>query len=270
MQQEARTGEMTIRSLAQAKNRGIGKPGKLSLPRSLPNLSLIGVPEGQQNRAPGVMSYPDRFNPDARNIWKEMFQDEMFVANLRATENPDTQWHSAIIEFLKRCEMFGAVPFINVTHQEQNDAAMSALSSARISLKKYVDGIGLFDKIKIFKACREYKVKERGLEVTAWADVRPVLDPYFEKWLVTAPSPRFTRSTDLKYVKMIQPNVTFWVRYVNSTRITIGYEIQVASPISVPGKRLATRKEIDNFVDRVIWLPIVRTHRFIALKGRLF
>jgi hypothetical protein len=253
-----------------AKNNGTGGTGRLKMPKALPDLSLIGVPEGQQNRAPGIFSYPQKFNGDAAFIWKKMFNDELFKAELKSIDKPEDQWYRAIMEFLKICGEIGAVPFSNVTQQELNDAVTSSLTSARIALVNFCDGVGLFQRVRPFECCVDYKIKEKGFGLVAWAKSRPVFDPGFEKWLNLAPNPRFIRSTDLKWVRHIQSNVNVWVRYVNPQRITIGYEIQVASPISVPGKRLATRKEIDAFVDRVIWKPIVRAHRFKDLKGRLF
>lgn len=253
------------------KNIGLPGTGKLRLPSATPNLSLLGVPESLQGRTPGVMSYPDKFNPDARWIWKKMFEkDDYFKLEIKAEENIDLQWRMAIVEFLRRCEQVGAVPFANVTQQELNDAVITSLTAARTYLKSFVDGIGLFDRIRLDTVSREYHIKERGTSVHSWATCKPIKDPTFEKWLTTKPNPGLVMSTSQKYTRLLQSNLLFWVRYVNSTRITVGFEIQVASPISVPGKRLATRKDIETFMSRTIWLPIVRAQRFKGLKSRLF
>jgi hypothetical protein len=239
-------------------------------PRSLPNLSLIGVPEGMQGRAPCAPAYPQRFNGDARFVWEKMFTDQGFIDHIRGLDGVEDQWYYAITEYLKRCAEIGALPFHPITEQEKNDAVIQSLSSARIALVKFVNGVGLFNRVKMYKACRDYKIKERGFGIVSWAYLRRIEDPTFEKWLTQAPSPRFLYSTDLKYTKIIQPNCHVWVRYPNSTRATIGFEIQVATPVSVPGNRLATRADLDNFVDRVIWKPIIRAHRFDGIGLRLF
>lgn len=242
--------------------------------RGVPDLTLIGVPEGLQSRAPSVISFPQQFNKDTRIIWKEVMESEKFK-NLIARLPTDEQWYQAILHYLNLCEEKGFMPFSsNTTQQDKNDAAITYLTSARIAMVKFANSIGLFDKekdrIRLYKAVRDYVRRENGFSVVSWAYSRPILDPTFEKWLMQAPSPRFIRSTDLKLVKMIQPNCHMWVKYINSTRITVGYEIQIGTAVSVPGKRLPTKKEVESFIDRNIWLPIVRSHRFKGVGGRLF
>jgi hypothetical protein len=239
--------------------------------KGVPDLTLIGVPTGLQDRAPSVISFPQKFNKDTRVVWKEVMDDDKFKAGLSRL-SVDQMWYECILEYLNRCEAQGFMPFSDTTQQEKNDAAISYLTSARIHLVKFVNSIGLFDKdkIRLYKAIRDYVPREYGFSIVQWAYSRPILDPTFESWLLQAPSPRFHRSTDMKVVKIIQPNVHLWVRYINSTRITVGYEINIGTAISVPGRRLPSRKDVEAFVDRVIWLPIVRSHRFKGVGGRLF
>jgi len=248
----------------------MAKRARILKPKSLPSLSLIGVPDSMQARGPFAASYPQRFNSDARNIWDKMFQDADFVSAVKSRDTVEDQWYWAITEFLKRCGDEGVLPFLNVTQQEKNDAAINSLSQARQSLVHFVDGINLFEKVKIQKAYFNYILKDNGFKIRAWATLRPNFDPLFVKWLRTAPLPRFLPVGDDTYGRMITPNVHMWVRYLNGSRISLGYDIDIGSQVSVPGKRLATRKEVDSFIDRVIWKPIVRGHRFKQVKNRLF
>lgn len=239
--------------------------------RGVPDLTLIGVPTGLQDRAPSIISFPQQFNKDTRVVWKEVMEDEKFrlgVLHLPLEE----MWYRCILEFLNRCEAQGFMPFSDTTQQEKNDAAISYLQSARLAMVKFANNVGLFgkDRIRLMKACRDYIQRDYGFTVQSWAYARPILDPTFEKWLLQAPSPRFHRSTDLKLVKQIQPNACLWVRYVNPTRITIGYEIQIGTRIAVPGRRVPTKKEVEAYIDSSVWLPIIRAHRFKGVGGRLF
>jgi hypothetical protein len=61
-----------------------------------------------------------------------------------------------------------------------------------------------------------------------------------------------------------------WVRYLNESRVTIGFSIEVAGTINIPGKKTPKRKEVDAWIDRMIWLPIVRAHKFEDIRNRLF
>jgi hypothetical protein len=238
--------------------------------RGLPDLHLIGVPEQMQSRAPNPASFPTKFNGDSRRFWMKLLNDDKFKAELKQYEAIEDKWYRTILKFLDVCEEEGILPFAAVTEQQKNDSVMQYLQNSRHALVKFVNNIGLFEKLKIQKACREFIRKPNGFIVTSWATCKPNLDPTFEKWLVTAPSPRFTPSTNNMYVKHIQSNLTLWVRYVSKTRITVGYEIHTATPVSIPGKRLPTRKEVDSFIDRTIWLPTVRANRFENVTNRLF
>jgi hypothetical protein len=82
--------------------------------------------------------------------------------------------------------------------------------------------------------------------------------------------PRFIPSIGNKYVKVVRPNVVMWVRYINDNKVTIGFSIEVAGTINIPGKKTPKRKEVDKYIDNNIYLPTVRAHRFNDVKNRLF
>lgn len=238
--------------------------------KGLTDLSIIGVPEAAQGRWPTVTGFPRKFNPDALCVWKELVESDEFKQQMKAWGTKDLAWHKAIQEFLSLCEEKGVFPFPNNTDTTRNEFIQDFVRRARLKLVHFADESGIFQHMRVKKAFREYVRKDTGLIINCWAEVFAIKDPGFEKWLTTSPMPRFIRHPDLRYMKMVQPNVNMWVRVLNQSRITVGYSIEISGTVNLPGKKTPKRKEVDAFIDRTIWLPVVRAHRFKDVRNRLF
>jgi hypothetical protein len=236
----------------------------------LTDLSIIGVPNAAQNRWPTLTGFPQKFNKEALVVWKEVVESPDFKAQMKAWGTKDAAWHNAIIQFLSACEDKGVFPFPNNTDTTRNEFIQDFVRRGRISLVNFANESGLFTQVRVRKAYREYVRKDTGLVFSCWAELFPVKDPNFEKWLTTSPMPRFLKHVDNRYVKVVQPNVNMWVRYLNPARVTVGFTIEVPGTINIPGKKTPKRKEVDSWIDRVIWYPIVRAHRFADVRNRLF
>ncbi len=236
---------------------------------SLTDLSIIGVPVAFHSRMPGVGGYPKRFAPEAFKVWKKLVESTEFKTKCK-TLSLDLAWHTSIIDFLMMCEETGVFPFPNNTDTTRSDFIADFVRRGRIEIVKFFDECEFFKKVKIKKAYREYKRKDTGLTITSWADLQPIKDPGFEKWLNRSPFPRFLKAPDLRWTKIIRPNVVVWVRFVNTNRVTVGFTIDVAGTITIPGKKTPKRKEVDKYIDNNIFLPVVRSHRLSDIKTRLF
>lgn len=238
--------------------------------KGLTDLSIIGVPMSQHTKMPGVSGFPKKFNPDAQKVWTEMVQDPAFKQRCKNYVTLDLAWHHAIQEFLKRCEDTGVFPFINNTDITKNEFIQDFVRRARIDLVKYIDASGLFERVKVRKAYREYIRKDQGLVITSWAELYVVKDPDFLKWLQTSPMPRFVKMTEGRYRRVVRPNVEVWVKWINSQRVVVSFTIEVAGIVTLPNKPNPKRKEVDSYIDNMIYLPTIRAHRFKFVKTRLF
>jgi hypothetical protein len=237
---------------------------------SLTDLSIIGVPTNSQKQLPTLSGYPRKFSPDALPVWTKMLQDPIYRAETRNQDNMDLAWHETIVEFLKRCEAEGVMPFANNTETTKNEYVFEFVNRARIALVKYYNEVGFFQRVKVRKAFREYVRKDSGLIIRSWANLYTVKDMEFEKWLTRVPLPRFHKGVDNRFTRMIEPHIMGWVRYLNPANVTCGFEIEVAGTVNIPGKKVPKRKELNAWLDRTIWLPIVRAHRFDGVNNRLF
>lgn len=239
--------------------------------RGLTDLSIIGVPSSQFTRMPGVAGFPQKFSRESQAVWNKLVMDEAFKKRCKVAPSNDLMWHNAIQEFLSLCEHEGVFPFQNNPDLTRNEFVHDYVKRGRIALVKFLDETGIFDRVKVKKAYREYLRKDKGLVITSWAELYPVKDAEgFLKWAQQVPMPRFIKSVDSRYIKVVQPNVHTWIRYINSSRIYIGFSIEVPGVITIPGKPNPRRKDVDNYIDDFLFLPIIRAHRFHSVKTRLF
>jgi hypothetical protein len=272
----------SLRPITQVKADLVPSPGytapdsyttkKDSRREGLTDLSIIGVPDSCQNRNPTVTAFPKKFNKDSQKVWIALIQDKEYQAKVRVWGDLDLIWHNTLQDFLSLCEDAGVFPFSNNLDTSSNQYVIDFVRRARIALVQYANEAGIFERVKIRKAYREYVRKENGLTLTSWADIYPLKDDNldFEKWIQTSPFPRMLKHVDNKYVKMVQPHVRMWVRYINKSRVRIGFDIDVIGQISVPKKNLANRKQVDAYIDRFVYLPVIRSHRFKHVRTRLF
>lgn len=239
--------------------------------RGLTDLSIIGVPESQFKRYPGVAGYPQKFAPEAQKVWNKLVMDPAFQLRCKNTVSLDVAWNNAIQEFLALCEDLGVFPFVNNADTSRNEFIQDFVRRGRIALVKFFDDNKIFERVKVKKAYRDYVRKDTGLIILSWADVKVVGDyEEFLNWVQQVPAPRFLKTTEGRYTKMIQPNVNAWVKYTGPTRITVGFSLEVAGTVTVPNKPNPKRKEVDKFIDNMIYLPVVRAHRFQNVTTRLF
>jgi hypothetical protein len=236
----------------------------------LTDLSIIGVPEDYFTKFPGVYGYPKKFAKEAFEVWKELVTSKEFRTKCRSLGTIDLAWHVAIQDFLSLCEDRGVFPFINNTDTARNEFVTDFMRRGRIEIVRFLDEIKMFEKVRVKKAYREYRRKDTGLVIKSWAELFPVEDPNFQTWINTFPSPRFLKTVNNRWYKILRPNLIVWIRIINKSRVTIGFDIEVAGTITVPGNKTPTRKEVDSFIDNSIFLPIIRSHRFNNVKTRLF
>ncbi len=103
------------------------------------------------------------------------------------------------------------------------------------------------------------------------ATLRPFEDPTFEKWLIQIPQPRFTYQGSGVYHNMLQANIDLWIEIKNRNRVEVMYSVFCHTPVAIPeyGK-LPTKSKLTQYAEKIIWLPVIRAHRFENVGGRLF
>lgn len=233
------------------------------------DLSIIGVPQRYLSRLPVPSAFPQKYNLDAKPIWDALVTNPVWRAELR-TLRLDQAWNKTIIKFLVLASRNGVLPFANNTNIAQNDYIKDFVSRARRHIVEYVNEIGLFKKVRIRRTFREYKRKTHGLVIRSWFEPYVIQDPDFEKWLQTSPLPRFWKKDNNTYFRIVRPHVHMWVKFINRNRVIIGFQIDVAGTVNLMGKKTPTQQEVDAFIDRTIYFPVIRANRFRGVHTRLF
>jgi len=236
---------------------------------TLTDLNTIGVPDDQQVQWPQVVAYPSRFSDEAFPVWEEVLEDPVFSKRIHLTSR-DLAWNSVILEFLSRCSDRGINPVPGGAQTGPNAFVKDGARRGRIFVVDYCDEIGLFEKLQVRYAYREYIRTEDQITFYSWATMFPISDPTFDKWLTSLPMPRFMRHNRSRLVATIRPNVRLWVNCINLYRVVVGMEIDVKGHVEIPGNPVPTRQEVDDYIDRLIWMPLVRSIRFDLVTNRLF
>lgn len=233
-----------------------------------PFLSNLGIPPIQQARSPTPETFPQALNFNNKSVWATA------VAETPSVNSALEDWARCLRRYIELCEEQNVFPFQTLS-QSRNDQITDFLRSARQAIVKYINKSKIFDEVKIQTSHRVVQVTNTGFIITVYAKVT-VTDPSFEQWLQTMPYPHFnsTRSIDGKWIKSIQSGVTMFV--VNgehgghlNQRWHIGYEIECAMFPDVPTSGTPSKAELERFIEEILYMPILRTHRPAKLLHRL-
>lgn len=237
--------------------------------RGLTDLSIIGVPGRYQNQRPVPDSYPVKFNPESRHVWELMLQSEEYRKKVSG-KTIDLTWHIAVVMFLGLCADVGAFPFSQGNTGSKNEYVRDVMRRGRILVKQFYDRTGIFKTEAVRLGYRRYERTENGFRVMSWANLYPLKNMKLEEELQRPHFPRFIRGVENRYTRFIRPGVTAWVVLKNTYRPVIGFTIEIQGNVSIPGRHSPTRREVDDFIDDTMWLPIIRAHRLDGVTTRLF
>jgi hypothetical protein len=240
----------------------------------LTDLAIIGVPAQYRTQRPVYEAYPTKFLPGAFSVWELMLDSKEYGVK-SSGQTIDGAWHNAIQLFLAMCADLNVSPFADNTEIPATEYVNYVARKYRIMLKRYVDSTRLLvDKLKVRVAYREYVRTSTGLIISSWAEMFPYTTQTraeFESDLTDIKGPRFLRYVNNHFVHVVVPDLQIWVKPINMYRIQMGFTIEVRDgTINIIGNKTPTRKEVDAYIDRQIWLPLLRQQRFDGNLSRLF
>jgi hypothetical protein len=240
----------------------------------LTDLAVMGVPPEYRDGSPEPDAYPIKFSDEGYGVWIDMLAGEEYEVKTRG-QTLDGVWHTAIQLFLRMCQDFGVSPFSGSTDITENEAVLYAVRKHRIQLVQFVDEFEIFKKLEIRVAYREYVRTSDGFIISSWAEMYPYkaeTRPEFEAWLnnIHIHRRRFQRYVDNHFVVVIAPGLQCWFKTINLLRLHMGFTIKVDGTINIPGNPNPSRKEVDAWLDRWLWIPLIRSHKFEGVDKRLF
>ncbi|MNK79619.1 hypothetical protein D3C87_992890 [compost metagenome] len=225
------------------------------------NLSALGVPIRDQQSPPTIDTFPIRFNQNTEVQWREA------VGSISET-SPERAWAKAFKNYVELCSKRSLFPFS--PHDSQNDRIYGALITARRTVVRWMEKHNLHSQLKTRQTHRLVRMTSTGflLRCEGTCDYVKEALPITEKLGL--------RRTSVDYAAIWQRDIaaglSFFVANKGanmSGRWSYGYEISIDIFPAIPGKPLASSKELEEFILKVLYLPILRAYRPQGMHHRL-
>ena len=233
----------------------------------MPDFVSIGVAD--PSRSPNSTNFPSKFSPGGYPIWHKLSVCPEYLAYCKIYSDPLKRWEWMIKQYIRNCKHKIIFPFKVSGEQSKTDKAIFLLSLARRQLKAYFKSIDLFKKIRIFNTKRHYILKDKTFDLVIVANLLPIDDPTFYKWLLKHPPEPLFRATgkarQLQRLLYKTPDsscvIHFNLAYMKHPQLTVN--ISFTTPLVIPHHNtVLTREQTEKYIEEKIWLPLVRTFRF--------
>lgn len=223
----------------------------------LPGLGISDVSLAQN---PTKEAFPKAFNQGCKRVW------DAVVDKLNLEEDKDLNWGLAIKRYIESCIEQDLYPFSNLK-QSTNDIIVNRLLIARRSVVKFFNNSRILDLTDVRATKREVKMTSTGFVLRVFGKAT-IKDPTFPARLLQMPYPGFRLKHEGQYLKGLGNGVTVAVRNEGANGIHrwhIGYEIVVNAYPEIPGHPVPSKAELEDFVLKILWPPIMkanRTHKY--------
>lgn len=228
-------------------------------------LQLLGVPENFQSRAPSAKLCPKKFT--SLKTWQGMFELEDFTTHINSLVDVEDKWKFAIQVYLKLCSDNDEDPFNDEVDRTDNTRIASYLARARRKIVTFMDATELFTQVTIRFPKRFYGLNDKGFVVRGQATLRNFKSAAHLVGLINNPKAKFIRSGSGTFQHVINSTTRIYIKVTNSVNALIWYEIRCPIPPYIPSKKL-TKFKIELWIDRNLYLPVVRTNKFRTIRNR--
>lgn len=233
-------------------------------------LSLLGVPEASQNRAPSVAVYPPRFNPKLRSVWESIFKDSDSRELLKLKPDNQSKWDWAIREFLSTCRKQGLLPFDDKFSNVDNERISNMLAKQRLRIVNLLDSLSLLKDVTVKKVRRRVFRTPSNFTIHQEAELRIKphrLDDFVDTLLSIKNG--FIINSEGQYEKHINPHVLISFSKKAGDNYLFCYKVtHVEHPFIAPGSaRGVSKKRYEDYIIKNIWVPISKKHKFKHYKG---
>ena len=241
--------------------------GPLSTPAVGVDMGLFGVSEEALLKTPTSTRFPSGFSKEGFHIWQVLFTDREDRRAINAQADFATRWKCAIKLYMIRCKEQGINPFPVNRNRVDNLSLIDFLSKARHKLITYVDTTDLLGIFKIIRGTtkRMYFRDTNRFTVRSIADAKSPLKNVADLHKLLA-SFSFVPQPDNSWQRRIASNIRITVSPLTTTKVRIGYEIDGCQALHYPNaEKLPSNAQVISYIEKMIWLPIIRGSRFNAL-----
>lgn len=228
-----------------------------------PFLSHLGVPVTQQALPPNSDSFPIRFNQYNSELWDKAIED------MSPTDNVGQAWGEVIRDYVELCVAEGVFPFSSPS-SNVNDSIYTELSTARKALVHFFNRSKLLDNLTVRNTSREVTMTTTGFSLVVEASVL-LKDPTIPNWLVIQPSPGFYKKNHV-FEKTLASNCKIEVLN-HSGQATMHWVLKYIVTVNifpeVPGNEVPSKSELETFILKVLWMPVLRSLRPAGVHHKL-
>lgn len=231
-------------------------------------LTMLGVNPKYLDKAPRSHMFPDRFSPETRKHWDGIFNNKDFNSSLKAMPDTAAQWQSLIRKFISVCSENGCDPFSSKPSMQESPA-YRYLSSGRQKVCRYLDNIRLFEVVKFSDVVRQYTRRDGAFKLNVTAAITGYGELNNLVAYLTSRPVGFQKAGGLLVYK-VDPTTMIYVDISRPSKARMGYEISIGVPVSHPkqDKEKITNDKMNAYIEKNIWLPIVRAIKFSTMKKK--
>lgn len=241
---------------------------EIAAPRALNDLSVAGVADATVR--PTIGRYPNRYNPKCLKYWTKAVEQYTPTA-----DDNQANWISCIRLFLTLCKTAGVSAFDLSKATDTNDYIVRWLKRHRKEAVADINRTGIFSKVSIRSVKRSCVVQHTvncggGFWVENVATIRALDDPTVDRWLQEQPSPGFSISGSKLLHKALNAATTVEVNLNTGLHDTHGGTVSLKIWCPRLPQLGNSRSALAPYIEKSIWLPIVRSVPFNSIKNKLF
>jgi hypothetical protein len=232
----------------------------------LPFLANLGVTAFQAARPPTVQAFPLGFNVNNVSQWQKAVQELIPSLDTRY------DWALTIKRYVEQCTNEGLFPF-QTLHQTRNDQIVDYLTERRRAFVKFINMTGLLEHVFLTATHRVATVSDAGFVLDVHGEA-VIEDPTYTTFLQKIPYPKILlRTLDGRYVRQLMSGLEIYAYndYARNMkqRWRVGYAITCPIFPDLPNNQTPTKKQLENFILQILWMPLLRSMRPIHQMRRL-
>lgn len=236
---------------------------ELAKPRVLNDLSLIGVKDATLQ--PTVSRFPSHYNPKALKYWTKALEE------YTKTDDHQQNWMICTKLFLTICRSKGVDPFDSAAASGNNDDIVRWLTKHRREAIRDLNSYSLFSRVSIRAIKRTVKVSGSSFYVNNVATLKANSeDPTVARWLQEQPSPGFSLQGSKLMHKALNAATTVEVNLNVGQHETHGGTVSLTIWVPKLPRLGNSRSNLASYIEKNMWVPIVKANPFNGTKNKLF
>lgn len=226
-------------------------------------LQLFGIDSSSR---PTPTRFPKTFNPAAAMVWRQILESQEYADFCKTHTLASEMWQYCVKAYLKACATESIYPFGGRSDFEE--LTRSFLTSARKKLVRWFKESGILEVTKVRKVSRSCEFTHQNFVLEVVAELRPIDDPTFERWLVKHPQPGFKKVEGM-YQRSLAAHIDVFY-YVSRNTSYLKYRIFCHTPVRVLEPGHLGKSKLTQYVEKKLWNPIIEAQPLEGTSNRRY